>query len=1565
MPLTEQQLEALQTQFDSRRYQSAPNPIVVQNDSYIASGHDISGMYGGTPQPDVNFVLDWIGARGGLAKKDDVRKVLGSTLVNMTTGTIASLMQQGADRIRAEEPTLSDMFSKVGDGDISAIWDYVSAVPMFGVTNYIHEHLTNIGFTKKLEDTAQSLRDWNKRFLVENNLALGPGEEPTLLYNVVSGGASLLASLGIGVITQSPATAAAVFGTVQQTDAYTAYREAGTDVEKAQALATLEGITVGYIEMIGMGQWLNTIIGRGSSPMRGMMRGAMVNFQEEFSQAGAEEFFRKMGGINENTALESLKSMFGQGVTGSLVGGPVGMITGPMETRGIKKAYEGGDYREALAETIVGRLADDMDADMAARLDAVLDKSQTESGKKYAEVFQDIAKIADAFNTGIDIGEVYQTKEQRENFVTDMVSRIDEARNRKMVDERAGRRRILKEQESDILGKISDVEKEGAEFTAGFLENFRELGYSEKTIQAIEDAAYMIGLAQESAVEAVDTGKDSADIQFEDIMEFIDEAEYRAEIDDMRQQMTIDDALESATRYVNIQRKAGKLGEKLRVLREELNTLESTPDSELESIVGKEYIRIRGNVIEKVRKNEAVQSFQKGFKEGKKYSAEQISSVQSALLEGIQSLKGSGVSDQLIEKLLRRIPRVKTESQLSSLIEKVDVLIEADIIRVAKETSIADTQKIIKRYASSKAGGKQVAKLDARITDAIDLMYKAQKKIRKGTRRKEGESISEYRYRKADKMMKRLNEYNTQLMQMASEEQDSPMPDSAKNVAMQYITSLVAEPTISEQIALEQSVRAMVGLGRDVRSEAIERNQTEIDRNVKQVLAKTKTDKKRDPDSLREKFMEAIKQPGNLIVKSYNTLLDQMGLSDIPLLKQMESLNLKNAENRIVNDNNLIELIKKTVGAKYFSDEYRKKGAFAREDIKIGKQRVLEYIVNAEDLVEAKGVVLKYIGHRGGQEGFGEVSARALRRAVSEAQTLDELGNIVDGMVDDRKSSYSIDWSKGEHIYWYMLLQNEQLRESIMAPWGDMAMDESLVAEIESELTEQDKQLADALFGEYEKMYGKINQVYRRMYGVSLPKVDFYTPISREAANGSDAPLDPVNDFTHYISASFTKVRTSNAIQIKDQDAVDVYLKHVRNAQHWVDYAEWFQKTTSVLAATSKDIVNKHGKSAHDALLQHVQDMQSAHNIEMNTQLDMLDYFRRAFMLSTLGANPQIGIKQLTSIFAMADGMSSTDFVSYINEFMENPVKNFQLMREHVTFKYRGERFNKELDTIINDKKMRVGGKFSFQDLMMLPVRVGDAIPVYLGGYAQYRNAIENGASHRQALDIASRKVEASQQTSIEANLSVWQKKNESLYRIIGMFTSSPLALLNMEMQAVYQYKNGAIDNNQLMRKLAIYHVIIPAFFTWVASAFDADEEEYAKSFILGTTGSVPIISAPLDIVVTKGVNMVSKGMGRDNQLPVFERTLADSPLFDAANKTLRLNIEDAINDITSKDPVTMAEGISAVADALDWASTFPSENLADMTTGMLEMFSDSRDPYEGWLKFIGFSQYTIDQDEE
>jgi len=1222
------------------------------------SGGRVTDIYGATPFDD-NVFLDWIGAPGGLADVSQIKKALGTSFINMTTGVIATLIDEVVDQIEDDEPTKVDMLRDFRDNgvDLQSLTEFAtsfvidtSPIPIMPteMRNFVSDAIEKTGAAEVLRETSNGIKNWNQEFLARNDLALGPDEEPTLLYNIVSGGTSLLASLGLLLLTKNPQLAATVLGTVQQTQAYEAYMAAGEEADKALAMSLVEAAVVGWLEMVGQGVWLNNVIGRGSSPLRGALRGGAVNFQEEFSQAGAEEFFRKIGGINDNTMMESFGSMLGQGIVGGLSGSPLGAVTGPMEMKGIRKAVDGGDYREALAETVAGRLIDDTSAELEFRVDAMSGEAKTEAGKQLSGVFNQIIDIAKAFNDGVDIQEVYKTKEQQEAFVADIIDRAGKSRTRKLAQEKAGRLRVLREKEANILEKIG-AESDAAEV---FIESLAD------KFDAETSAADKV----ESLRELLDTTAGDpdfvadADTIFDAIVnQEIDVAEYEALIEELRNDQDFETILEGSSRYINIQKRANKLNKELEQVRSEMTSLKES-DANIADIIGDEYIKIRGDVVEDIRQNQAVKSLVDGIRLGKKLSSDQISSVQSALTDGIKKLEGTGVSDKAIKSLLRRVAATKSPVRLQYIVNNLPTMLQSDIVRQSKQQSIKNTKAIIKKFSSKRKNSKAYSTLDAQVSDAVDTMRHAEKNLSKGVgRRAEGESLDEFQTRKRDVMRNRFAAYVSKIM-------NDPMPDNAKSVAIQYISSLVEEPSFVEQVEIEQMVKGLVGIGRDIRSEKMAQREAEIFDATKDVVDKNQSKTKFNPDKLATKIKEAFSQPGNILVKSYNTLLDQMNIRDNKVLGQLEDLNILNAENRTRNDDELLQMIKDTVGAKYFTNEYLKGKVFSRDEIKIGKGRMVEFLNTldeATDLDTAKKNVLRYIQHRSGDKGFGSAASKVLRDNVRGAESISDLTSIVGRMPQDLRDSYAIDWTHGELMYWYMLLQNDDMRESIMAPWGDMAMSEELVAEIESSITENDKKLVDVLSKKYEEMYEKINDVYRRINGTNLQRVENYTPVSREAANGSDLPIDPVNDFAHYLSPSLTKLRNNNAIRIKDQDAVDVYLKHVRNAQHYIDYAEWFEKATRVIAGASRDIIDTHGMSAYQALLGHIQLMEKVQNIEMNTQFAPLKYFRKTFMLSTLGANPQIGVKQLTSIFAMADNMPTTDFVGYVNEFFENQQRTY------------------------------------------------------------------------------------------------------------------------------------------------------------------------------------------------------------------------------------------------------------------------------------------------------------------
>ena len=68
----------------------------------------------------------------------------------------------------------------------------------------------------------------------------------------------------------------------------------------------------------------------------------------------------------------------------------------------------------------------------------------------------------------------------------------------------------------------------------------------------------------------------------------------------------------------------------------------------------------------------------------------------------------------------------------------------------------------------------------------------------------------------------------------------------------------------------------------------------------------------------------------------------------------------------------------------------------------------------------------------------------------------------------------------------------------------------------------------------------------------------------------------------------------------------------------------------------------------------------------------------RNFGFAQLGAKPQIGLKQLMSWSAMADGVPTKDFLSGMSAFMANPKAAIALMNESQFIQDRGNNIDQD-----------------------------------------------------------------------------------------------------------------------------------------------------------------------------------------------------------------------------------------------------------------------------------------------
>jgi len=471
-----------------------------------------------------------------------------------------------------------------------------------------------------------------------------------------------------------------------------------------------------------------------------------------------------------------------------------------------------------------------------------------------------------------------------------------------------------------------------------------------------------------------------------------------------------------------------------------------------------------------------------------------------------------------------------------------------------------------------------------------------------------------------------------------------------------------------------------------------------------------------------------------------------------------------------------------------------------------------------------------------------------------------------------------INMTKGEVMQRVMEMKNPAIRKGVVDPKGAMGYPADLITEMEQMVGEKDQLFIDKLFEMYEASYDRINEVYKRMYNIDLPKVEFYTAVSREVESSGEEVSLFENILDRSLSPSLLKARVDNKRKLKDRNVIDVATKYFKDSEYWIAYAEKVRDAFAVIndPDVKQGIIDNHGESAYGRGVAHLNNFARQQTGVARMDLKIFDIARKNFMLSALGLKPQIGFKQLSSTFGFAEDVPVTDFVAGMVRYLANPKKANKIMEGHSSIRYRGKHFDNELNRVIDNKRLGFfGEEDTLRNFFMMPVKYGDAAAIKIGGYSKYLHLTEKkGVSPEDALNQVAALAERSQQSTLKSNLSLLQKNDNSILRLATMFTSSPIAMINMQMQAVGQFRSGKITLKQMTRKIAIYQVMIPAVFSWIASGFDGDGEEVLKSSLIGPWSALPLAGNGLEYIATTLANTAT-----DGDLPRFRATGINSPV--------------------------------------------------------------------------------------
>lgn len=660
-----------------------------------------------------------------------------------------------------------------------------------------------------------------------------------------------------------------------------------------------------------------------------------------------------------------------------------------------------------------------------------------------------------------------------------------------------------------------------------------------------------------------------------------------------------------------------------------------------------------------------------------------------------------------------------------------------------------------------------------------------------------------------------------------------------------------------------------------------------------------------------------------------------------PGLKQLADKHLRSSYVSIVGWNDKLDILSMDDANSRQDDSYLSRNLNVAEEVKAKKRGVRIY--TDEFMREAHRI-------------FGISGNKALfRKFKDDTHKPINLGTFENGFGETVKN-----WrmTRSEIRKLWMEMQDPSLYDTFFTAEIDesgnkrgMGMTQEMVDRAFLELSEEDVNFAKWQLEFYNKYYDTVNEVYRQIYGVDLPKNDFYSPITRKHGKGdvADAFFKEMQ-YRRSVGNPSLKERIKNLRPLKPQNDINIFMRHVVEMEHFKAFAFKMRDLNAVFGNERvQDVIQeKFGSGMMTSIFTHLQDFTRG-GINQANLSKFWEYLRLRTTVSRLALKPAIAIKQLVSFVAFAEDMPTLDFVNGTTEVLSAYSKRLLFPKEwneiksildsSDVMKDRGYNIDRDLKDIARSKEWTAFRKSpNFFNMLLLNVRWGDRGAIYLGGWSVYKYHRSKGATHEEAIRKFEEKLSSTQQSGDIDQLSDWQRGN-SFQKLFSMFSSAQNQYFRREVSALRNLLARRITKKEFAKKFVIYHWILPMFFQWVADAFYWDKENQQRAAIMGSLNGIFILSDMLEsgIMIVQGENPF------DRENPVFE--IGDA-LANAAGEITNGDILEAIKEL-SEDVVGPLTGLP-IKQIFDAASS-----VEDFEYG---------EPGAGALKLMGWSPYVVEQ---
>jgi len=587
-------------------------------------------------------------------------------------------------------------------------------------------------------------------------------------------------------------------------------------------------------------------------------------------------------------------------------------------------------------------------------------------------------------------------------------------------------------------------------------------------------------------------------------------------------------------------------------------------------------------------------------------------------------------------------------------------------------------------------------------------------------------------------------------------------------------------------------------------------------------------------------------------------------------------------------------------------------------------------------------------------------------RSFTFADQIDEDGNQIlgSGQVKEILGRNGKNFTRSQLRQRVMELENDDIRAMAMDPQNEGYTVEIIMA-MRAQMNKTDWQMMRAQQEFYNEFYVRINKVYQRMYGVTLPKVDQYVPISRMSEDSSQDEFLKGALYRGLINPSALKQRTTNNSRLKVRADFEVMQTHLMEMEYFIAYAEKVKFINKVFSgdnnAVMRRIAETTSQPVHDTIRRDIEYFTNKGVMVSQTGEAALVGLMRNFSFAQLGLKPQIGLKQMASFAAFSENVKMADFLKGIVQYLANPRKANKWLNENSSFfKNRGVNIDHDFKQLTENQQGSkvlnfMGRNPSFTKLIMKAITLGDAGAIALGGYAHVKALEAQGVSTPDAIMKFEQLANDTQQSTDPDKLSELQRSS-SYGRLLVQFMSGANAITRGEIRAFTERKKGRISNREFTKRFITYHFFIPNMISWIANGFDWEWEDSLQASTLGSWNGLFLLGDALHLA-----NAAFSALYRDDVEKGFD-LVGRHPLvlLDTARKLVVELAEEDFSEITYEDFMDGVKSLEYTGELVGMVSGIPLEQFINEYRGFDRMIKG--DTKTGLALMLGYSPWIIEQ---